>query len=203
MHAYLIVGKNNFEIDKKLDELIKKLNVEKIPQNLKTIAEVRSLSSILKIEYEKPLAIVSKNIDESSVEAMNSFLKSLEEPRKNIYFILTASNLNKVLPTIKSRAQIIFTTGSIDIDKPTLELAEEFIVSAKQQQIMILDKIKKRDEAKIFLTAIQKVIKEKILDTNFDKLNLAKIAYQSNKAINNLDKNANVNLTLLTFLVNL
>ncbi len=48
-----------------------------------------------------------ENIENSSVEAMNSLLKTLEEPRSGVYAILTCVNLNKVLPTIQSRCQVI------------------------------------------------------------------------------------------------
>lgn len=48
-----------------------------------------------------------ENIDNSSNESMNSLLKMLEEPEPGIYAIFTCQNLNRVLPTIQSRCQII------------------------------------------------------------------------------------------------
>ena len=47
--------------------------------------------------------IVINNIDNSSDEAQNKLLKTIEEPPKNVYFLVSASSLNNVLPTIKSR----------------------------------------------------------------------------------------------------
>ena len=47
--------------------------------------------------------IVIHNIDNSSEEAQNKLLKTIEEPPKNVYFLVSASSLNNVLPTIKSR----------------------------------------------------------------------------------------------------
>lgn len=38
----------------------------------------------------------------------NALLKTLEEPESNIYAILLTNNLEKVLPTIKSRCQILY-----------------------------------------------------------------------------------------------
>ena len=40
-------------------------------------------------------------------EAMNTLLKTLEEPVPGIYAILTCENMNRVLPTIISRCMVI------------------------------------------------------------------------------------------------
>lgn len=48
-----------------------------------------------------------ENIENSTVEAMNSLLKVLEEPTPGVYAIFTCQNLNRVLPTIQSRCQVI------------------------------------------------------------------------------------------------
>lgn len=47
------------------------------------------------------------HVENASASAMNSLLKFLEEPAEGVYAILTARNLNKVLPTIQSRCQVI------------------------------------------------------------------------------------------------
>ncbi|MBQ3495017.1 MAG: AAA family ATPase [Clostridia bacterium] len=49
--------------------------------------------------------IIINDIDNSSPEAQNKLLKIIEEPPKNVIFLATATNLDKVLPTIKSRMQ--------------------------------------------------------------------------------------------------
>lgn len=48
-----------------------------------------------------------ENIENSTIEAMNSLLKMLEEPTAGVYAIFTCQNLNRVLPTIQSRCQVI------------------------------------------------------------------------------------------------
>lgn len=40
--------------------------------------------------------------------AANSLLKFLEEPQENVYAFLITNNIDNVLPTIKSRCQIIY-----------------------------------------------------------------------------------------------
>lgn len=47
------------------------------------------------------------HFENSSVAAMNSMLKFLEEPGKNVVAILTTDNLNRILPTIVSRCTMI------------------------------------------------------------------------------------------------
>ena len=77
-------------------ESIKKGNIEFIQEQFKK----SSLEGQAKI-------YVIENIENSTKEAMNSLLKMLEEPVPGIYAIFTSKNLNKVLPTIKSRCQVI------------------------------------------------------------------------------------------------
>ncbi|QKT05171.1 hypothetical protein [Mycoplasma sp. OR1901] len=67
---------------------------------------------------ENKKILVVKNVDNSSVNALNSILKFIEEPVDDTFIVLTTKNLNLVLPTIKSRSQILnFQTS----DKLTLE----------------------------------------------------------------------------------
>ncbi len=58
------------------------------------------------------LFVVVQNIDRCSIQAANAFLKTLEEPIDNVIFFLTTTNLNAVLPTIRSRCISIYTTTS-------------------------------------------------------------------------------------------
>ncbi|KFZ26907.1 MAG: DNA polymerase III subunit tau [Candidatus Izimaplasma bacterium HR2] len=54
-----------------------------------------------------PKIYIIKNIDLINVSAANSLLKFLEEPYPNTYAVLTSSNINKILPTIISRSQVV------------------------------------------------------------------------------------------------
>ncbi len=58
--------------------------------------------------FTKPIfanikVFIINSVDNSTEEAQNKLLKSLEEPNECVYYILTTSNLEKVLPTIRSR----------------------------------------------------------------------------------------------------
>ena len=55
----------------------------------------------------KNKVIVIDSIDETNIQAQNVLLKTLEEPPVNAYIFLVCHNINKVLPTILSRVNII------------------------------------------------------------------------------------------------
>ena len=61
---------------------------------------------------------VIENIDASTEQAQNKMLKIIEEPPKNVYFLISANNERKVLKTILSRVQKIYIDK---IDKKILK----------------------------------------------------------------------------------
>lgn len=73
------------------------------------VEQVRDLKSDLSyssMEHGKKVYIID-GIDKMSVSAANSLLKFLEEPQTNSYFFLLTDAVERVLPTILSRVQII------------------------------------------------------------------------------------------------
>lgn len=52
-------------------------------------------------------AVIVENMERMSIEAQNALLKTLEEPPEDTIFILTATNLSELRPTIRSRCQIV------------------------------------------------------------------------------------------------
>lgn len=73
------------------------------------VEQVRDLKSDLSyssMEYGKKVYIID-GIEKMSVSASNSLLKFLEEPQGNLYFFLITDAVERVLPTILSRVQMI------------------------------------------------------------------------------------------------
>ena len=64
--------------------------------------EIGDESFVKPIFSDKKVFIIN-NFDNSMESAQNKLLKVLEEPSKNVYLILTCTNPNLVLPTIRSR----------------------------------------------------------------------------------------------------
>ena len=74
-----------------------------------TVEESREIvndSLVIPMEAEKKIYII-ENFDKATIQAQNALLKTLEEPPKYVVFILTASNENLVVNTIKSRSKKI------------------------------------------------------------------------------------------------
>ena len=87
------------------------LDVKVYPKNGDKLL-VSDSNEIVSECYIKPANLPYKifllnNFDISTEEAQNKLLKVLEEPPKNVYFILSAKSEERVLPTIKSRCEKI------------------------------------------------------------------------------------------------
>ncbi len=85
---------------------------------------------------------VLENFNYSSQAAQNAFLKTLEESINNIQFILTASSVHQLLPTIISRVKVINLNKNIkiQIDKKIEKIFEDFIKN-NSMNILNLDEI--------------------------------------------------------------
>ncbi len=74
-----------------------------------SVDQIRKLSEFLTYtrSFNTHRVAIINPIERMNNNAANSLLKSLEEPTNNSVIILVASNLGKILPTIKSRCQLI------------------------------------------------------------------------------------------------
>lgn len=84
-------------------------DVEMYPTNDKPILtedvnKIVSESYVLPLEADKKIYIL-KDFDLATIQAQNKLLKTLEEPPKSVVFILTTSNENNILATVKSRCK--------------------------------------------------------------------------------------------------
>ena len=75
------------------------------------ISDIQKRFSFAPFEKCNKRIYILKNVDNSTIEAMNSLLKFIEEPPKATYAILTTKNISKVIPTIKSRCQIFYLSS--------------------------------------------------------------------------------------------
>lgn len=55
--------------------------------------------------FDKPKVAFISGMELLSIAAQNALLKTLEEPPKNVFFVLSVDNISRVLPTIMSRVQ--------------------------------------------------------------------------------------------------
>lgn len=73
------------------------------------INQIREISEFLNntSAYGSERFIIIDSACQLTNEASNSLLKNLEEPHKNNYFFLIAHNLSSVIPTLRSRCNLI------------------------------------------------------------------------------------------------
>ncbi len=71
-----------------------------------TIRELKKEASFKRYEGRQKVFIISE-ADQMRVEAANALLKLLEEPPPDLVIILITANIYKILPTIKSRCQLL------------------------------------------------------------------------------------------------
>ncbi len=189
MHAFLFTGTSKDDFKNEINSLAATLYAKIMEFNLNKIEDVRNLNDILRLSFSSPTLVVAKNIENATTEAMNAFLKNLEEPQEQVYFALTTSNKSAVLPTIISRCQII----KIKFQNPEIkDNIPEFINANAGLKLKIADKIKDRSLALNFLENCIKYLqlqKEyKYMDTILTTLN-------------NIKANGNISLQLTALVV--
>ena len=118
----------NIESDPKSIEAIKVINkshpnlfiierstsdqTKKIRQNI-VLDDVKGLDNFLHMTPNEDgwRVIIIDAIDDMNINAANYILKLLEEPPKNVLFLIIAHNLGRLLPTIKSRCRKVLLTS--------------------------------------------------------------------------------------------
>lgn len=200
MHAYLIVGDREQSLIK-ANELALKLKAKTLEFPLNKIADTRDLRKITKLTFDAPTAILIDSIDEATEEALNAFLKNLEEPQENIYYILTASNLRNVIPTIASRCEIIKLISNKE-DKQDKN-SERFLNISTGERLALIDKIKDREEAKVFIQNLIETSRFNLLNSEKGRLKTVSDLEILIKTLNNLKSNGNVGLQLSNMTISL
>lgn len=119
-HAYMFDGIEGIGKETFANELAKILletpNLENAPDCIRVkpdgnsikIAQIRNLQSdiIIKPHKKYKIYIIDKS-EKMTVEAQNALLKTLEEPPEYAIIILVTNNKESLLPTIRSRCEIV------------------------------------------------------------------------------------------------
>ena len=192
MHAFLIVGNSEEERGVRIEEMAMKLNAKIFEFPIAKIEDTRELNKFLRLGFSEPTLIVIHNIHEATIEALNAFLKNLEEPQANINFLLTAPTTSSVLPTIVSRCQIIKMPNAKSqmLNKTQVK---QFLTLNRDQRIQFFDTIKERAEAISFIEDLIFYLHNKKDFTNLEILV---------ETLTRLKANANVNLQLTYLAIN-
>ncbi len=169
---------------------------------------------------------IINGVEKISDVVSNSLLKTLEEPKNNIYAFLITKNIDSVKETIKSRCQRIILNSNdenIENDENVEKLSNILIKNIEKNSIKtiafnneIYNLIEDRETLKkviaCMLTKYKKCLKEKIdnneksediseISKNNDIITLSKKILVINETIGLLDNYLNKNLTIDRFII--
>ena len=101
------------------------------------VEQLRELQNDLTFKpYEARWRVaVIENAQEANVSAANSFLKTLEEPGPQVVIVLTAPNPEAVIPTIRSRCQIM-PLRTLPLGQVEQALGDVFHVAPEPAQLL-------------------------------------------------------------------
>jgi len=201
MHAYLVTGNDINARNKKAQGLGKSFGQDTLEFTIKKIDEVRELSKFLKLRVVYPTSIIIKDVHEATTEALNAFLKNLEEPQKNVYFILTTTSETKVIPTIVSRCQVIRINSPIQSVRNSD--IEGYLNAPINTRFRFIETLRKKEQAKEFVENLIFRLHEKLLTADGNINSISNSIKLSQQALNALNSNANLVIQLTNLSINL
>jgi hypothetical protein len=201
MHAFLIIGRD-LAIQQKVNELSDNLKLKQLNYEIKKIEDVRSLNKLISLTLEEPTAIIIKDVSGATDEALNAFLKNLEEPQANLYFILTSRNEQSVLSTIVSRCQIIRVVNNSDGVGQDSKI-NDFIGLSTPEKLQYVDQMRKRDETVSFLEDCVFSYHQRLHGDKDNYRLLAKYLTILSQTLKRVRGNGNINLQLTNMVLGL
>ena len=125
-------------------------------ENIK-IESAREIMNFIKLKpMNKANVVIIKNANLMNRETSNHLLKAIEEPTSNQYFMLLAPEDRTLLPTIRSRVQIlrsdttdnnlIYSNKNLKPDNPVFEKSTDMLDAIMKSSIMDVGKIKIKDK---------------------------------------------------------
>jgi len=181
------------------------------------IDQVREIRDSLKLRSfnSKPRFIVFADANALTTQAANALLKSIEEPGADQYFILLASSRFTVLKTLSSRCQTVSIpplTGHAKGEELLIQQSEHVISRMKNATLadrlsIVEDVLKYETDKSTLMLHVQKRLHSQIpafanKSSKERKDGLLKPIEATMQARLNLERNANLQLTLENWLLN-
>lgn len=214
MQSYLIVSTNKDFIKSEVDKITILLNVSSYnlhdisPDPSIGINEVRKLQEILsrKTFQGGDRIIIIRDLEKATVEASNAMLKIIEETPPATYIILITNNLNRILPTVASRCQIITDKEnnlqhfSFD-EKKVSSLLQEILKASPGERILISQNLAKSKEETVklldtFTAYLRQLLYKDAKEIALSPGNIASLISKVTSAKRYLEKNVNYKATL-------
>jgi len=105
----VIAKRHNDERDKIIAKNWSQLLVIDTPKDRKSISieQIRELNQSLTLTDETARYVIIDDAHTMTLPAQNAFLKNFEQPQQNVHIVMITHQLNKLIPTIRSRAQLL------------------------------------------------------------------------------------------------
>lgn len=133
--------------------------------------------------------------DNFRVEAQNSLLKVLEEPPKNIVFIIITISKNSILPTILSRVQVKYNK--------TKKIVDDFVLNVQKLELKDIYQYLKENQ-RISKIEAKNVVESILYSVNKNNIKLTQKELQSfSTAMKLLELNSRPLNVLTTLLLNI
>lgn len=140
------------------------------PENKSKTYSIEQMRSIIKDSYILPneanaKVYVFEEADNRLTDiAQNSFLKLLEEPPQNVYFILLCESAQKLLVTILSRCTVVRLKNEVRISEKALEYAEKIvkgIISSREYDLLLsLNVLSDKENADETLSTVRMILRD-------------------------------------------
>ena len=175
-----------------------------------TVEQVRGVLGQLNMKQTNDVFVIVRPADAMGEEAANAFLKTLEEPKDKVHFIIITDSPSRLLPTILSRSAIYFlkeskkVDGEIEADEKTKALAKRLIVAKPGDLVALAAEIsKKKDGVRAHAMGVLAVAIEMLYKSYFitgKDIFLKKIP-KFLAAYENIERNGHVKLHLVADLL--
>ncbi len=114
---------NSIRIKKRIHPDVKFYGEEK-GINVLDVSEIVEASSVSPFEADKKIFVIA-NVQDMNEKAQNKLLKSIEEPPKNTYYFMCATETTKILQTILSRVK------KVELDELSVDSVAEMLIDAQ------------------------------------------------------------------------
>lgn len=139
-----------------------------------TIEQIRDVINGFTTKQFTDQYIIIRPADLMNLEAANALLKSLEEPKEKIHFLLVTSQPSKLPPTILSRAAIYFLRTKLQFreissnDAKIKSFAKRLIVAKDRELPQLVEEITKaKKNVRTYTLEILKVTIEMLYKSYF------------------------------------
>ena len=202
MHAYLLTGGTKEDRAKYLDDLLDpKTELIHVINEKTTISikQIQDLNIPLSIAARIPRIVWIEESNLMTVPSQNALLKMLEEPPANTTFYLTCQSPMTMLPTIRSRVKILSLEIQISKDDPKILTDLKLIMTMTAGDRLINIVKRDRSESILWLTDIEREIRNKLKDQNVNEKGLSMLARIAKSAQNaHLQLSSNCSVSLVT-----